>query len=1105
MSRRIQILNSKILAPRSSDAIIRRRLHDLLAGIPESRLTAVVAGAGYGKTTLIAGFAAERGLDAAWYRLEESDRDLATFLNYLVACIRKIHPDFGAETLKRMEEAQVLSQEREAVLAAFILETERVIRRDLIIVLDDYHMVRDNREINDALAFSLEHLPPEVHLVLTSRSELAFPISRLRARREVVDVTERDLAFTPDEIERLYSKLFGISLARSNFQALYRKTGGWASGLILFCHVARGKKPSEIETLLRGVNGSHAYIFNYLEENVHDLLPGDLRKFLVETSILPRLSPEFCDAFLGVENSRRILETLENGHLFTISLDEERNTWIYHQLFREFLQTKLKRGYTTDAKAELHGRAAALLEKEGDEEEALVHYLKAGRIKRARRLLSKAAKELIREGRARLIRSYLNAIPDDALRTEPWLRYLRAGSLELAGDFSEATHEYKKALDLFHQANDVKGIEHCALDLARHDSLSGDFRHAEGSLKDLLARPGVRPIIRLEALGHWVLYSSYYGEVDIADRCFDEAMALCMEIEDPTLRTSIRARLYYFKGWRWLYSGDFEKTLDMAERGKALMEAVSNQRMIAVGCQLISAAHYYLGRFEEGRASAGQGLKIIREKGYRDVTLPWQLILSARNRLELGEIEAARGQAEEGLKSFREIGNPQGLAYAWLALHIVYLKIGESHAAEEALRTGIDVVKELDLPLIQGGLKGSLARFMIDRGRFGEALPLLEESEKKVRHSKFDHAWMLRVWAMHHLRLGQMEPARDKLSRALRICLDNRYDRWVVAEKRWIVPLLAALWRRGEMRAYIEKICREMGPDAENRLFSPIRLEAPGPRNPAAASGAMTSGGAAPGLKVRLLGKFSVNMGPGKTPVGRWKSRKAKTLFKYLAAFRERGYIPKEILMELLWPEEDHRLTANRFHVARASLRKTLEPHIPRRTPSSYILSRGDAYRIDLGKNGWLDIDYFTSELNLAKAEERSEASMAHYLNAASVYRGPFLEEDPYEEWCAAKREMLEADYLRALANLIEAHAADKDHDACIEYAGKYLAIDKYAENIHRKLMRFYYAMGKNAMVIKTFQRCKENIVNDLKCPLSDQTEGLYGELVDMQEGRNSK
>ncbi|MCP4691625.1 MAG: hypothetical protein GY859_26500, partial [Desulfobacterales bacterium] len=333
--------------------------------------------------------------------------------------------------------------------------------------------------------------------------------------------------------------------APSSFRALFRKTGGWASGLILFCHAARGKKSSEIESLLHHINGSHKYVFSYLEENIYGALPDDIRKFLVETSILPRLSPGLCDAFMGIENSRQILERLENGHLFTISLDEESDAWLYHQLFREFLGTRLKHKYTEEAARELHARAARALEKDGDEEGALAHFLKAGRMRRARRLLRKLAKPLFRDGRARLIRSYLDAMPGESSRTEPWGRYLRACSLELAGKFPEAVHEVKKALDLFRQTNDETGMEHCVLDLARYDSLNGDFRRAEKSLRELLARPGFRGVNRFEAQGYWILFASSCGEMETADRHFDEGMAQSAEIEDETFRTFTRTRLMY--------------------------------------------------------------------------------------------------------------------------------------------------------------------------------------------------------------------------------------------------------------------------------------------------------------------------------------------------------------------------------------------------------------------------------------------------------------------------------------------------------------------------------------------------------------------------------
>ncbi|MCP4687572.1 MAG: hypothetical protein GY859_05940, partial [Desulfobacterales bacterium] len=220
--------------------------------------------------------------------------------------------------------------------------------------------------------------------------------------------------------------------------------------------------------------------------------------------------------------------------------------------------------------------------------------------------------------------------------------------------------------------------------------------------------------------GYWILFASSCGEMETADRHFDEGMAQSAEIEDETFRTFTRTRLMYAKGWRWLYAGDFRKSLEMAERGRALMTAASNQRWIAIFNQLFAAVLYFLGRFEEGRDHAEEGLKIMREKGFRDVSFSWQLLLSARNCLELGEIERARARAEEGMGYFREMGNPQGRAYAWLALYTVHMKTGDLHAAESALRSGIGVIKDLDLPLIEGGLKGSLARLLIDQGRFRE-------------------------------------------------------------------------------------------------------------------------------------------------------------------------------------------------------------------------------------------------------------------------------------------------------------------------------------------------------------------------------------------------
>jgi ATP/maltotriose-dependent transcriptional regulator MalT len=204
MDRRIQILNSKLLLPRSSDTIRRERLYPLLDEIPKKRLTTVIAGAGYGKTTLIAEVGKYLGLDTVWYSLDTSDRDFMPFLSYLIEGLKRYSPELGVETFRRIDDVQILNREREAILTVFLSEIEKLVKNDLIIVLDDYHLIQDSNEMNESLKFLLEHLPPLVHLIIISRSDPDLPLSKLRAIREVLDIREADLVFALSEIERLY-------------------------------------------------------------------------------------------------------------------------------------------------------------------------------------------------------------------------------------------------------------------------------------------------------------------------------------------------------------------------------------------------------------------------------------------------------------------------------------------------------------------------------------------------------------------------------------------------------------------------------------------------------------------------------------------------------------------------------------------------------------------------------------------------------------------------------------------------------------------------------------------------------------------------------------
>ena len=252
----------------------------------------------------------------------------------------------------------------------------------------------------------------------------------------------------------------------------------------------------------------------------------------------------------------------------------------------------------------------------------------------------------------------------------------------------------------------------------------------------------------------------------------------------------------------------------------------------------------------------------------------------------------------------------------------------------------------------------------------------------------------------------------------------------------------------------------------------------------------------APSLKVYLFGKFKVFQGDREIPDKRWKSKKAQMIFKYLIYHRKKGYLKKDVLMELLWPEDDPAKTAKRFHVALASMRKTLEPDINRGTPSAYISRSGDAYRIDLGAEGSVDIEEFTKKLKRAQKVQDSDVVLQHYLNAVSLYTGDFLEEDLYVPWCDDEREHFKENFLYILAKIIQHYEIQKDYLTCIDYAGRYLKVDRYAENIYRQLMRCYAITGSKAMVIRTFERCSQNIAQELDIPLSQETEALFKKLM---------
>ena len=332
------------------------------------KLTLISASAGFGKTTLVSEWVASCGRPVAWLSLDEGDNDPTSFLTYLVASLQTITKDIGKGVLG----AQPLTIINEVLLATLLNEIA-AIPDNFILVLDDYHVI-DSEPIDHALTFLLDHLPPQMHLVIATREDPSLPLARLRARGQLTELRAADLRFTPAEAAEFLNQVMGLNLSAEHIAALETRTEGWIAGLQLAALSMQGR--SDAASFIKSFTGSHHFILDYLVEEVLQRQPEHVRNFLLQTAILDRLSSSLCDAVTGQEDGRGMLEALERGNLFVIPLDDQRQWYRYHHLFADVLQTHLIEAQP-DRVATLHLRASAWYERNGLRSDAIRHALAA--------------------------------------------------------------------------------------------------------------------------------------------------------------------------------------------------------------------------------------------------------------------------------------------------------------------------------------------------------------------------------------------------------------------------------------------------------------------------------------------------------------------------------------------------------------------------------------------------------------------------------------------------------------------------------------------------------------------------------------------------------
>ena len=421
------LLDTKLHVPRLRASLVHRsRLIERLQQGMEGTLLLVSAPAGFGKTTLLAQWLVERGIRAAWLSLSAEDNDPVRFLSYIIAALQTLDPSLGINALTLLRASA--SAPLEAVLAILTNDLANYERGQVALVLDDYH-VMTAEPIHRALAYLVEYCPPQLHLVIATRSDPPLPLARLRARGQLTELRAAKLRFAPAEASTFLQEVMGLELSMEAVTTLDDRTEGWIAGLQLAALSVRGR--ADVTGFLAAFTGSHRFVLDYLSEEVFAQQPASIQSFLLYTCILERLSGSLCNALMEQEDGQAMLEAVDKANLFLVSLDDERQWYRYHHLFAQVLRARLQQAAPTVLPG-LHRRASQWYEENSFIIEAVQHALSACDFERVADLIEPIGLMMAVQGQVQTVLGWFNAVPEPVIYARPLLSVYHASVLMLA-------------------------------------------------------------------------------------------------------------------------------------------------------------------------------------------------------------------------------------------------------------------------------------------------------------------------------------------------------------------------------------------------------------------------------------------------------------------------------------------------------------------------------------------------------------------------------------------------------------------------------------------------------------------------------------------------
>jgi LuxR family maltose regulon positive regulatory protein len=806
-------LATKLYVPQPPLQLVHRpHLVERLQQAVERPLTLIAAPAGFGKTTLLSSWLEHASLPVAWISLEHDDDDLTRFWSYVFTALSHVHQGLGTSALALLQ-ASPLSPlpPIETVLSVWINDLASL-PHEVALVLDDYHVITA-QSIHRSLTYLLDHLPPQLHLVMAARADPPLPLARLRARGHLTEIRAADLRFTSLETAAFLTHALGLELSGEDIATLEARTEGWIAGLQLAALSMQEHK--DIPGFLKAFTGSHRYIIDYLVEEVLARQPELVQTFLLQTAILERLEGSLCEAVIGElggeASGQAMLEQLEQANLFLTPLDDSRLWYRYHQLFAEALRHRLQRTHPALV-PELHRRASAWYEQQGLTRDAIYHALAATDFVQAARLIEQTFNALVRRGEIATLKRWAAALPDELVRSNIELAILQGWLLFVSGKHDEA---------LLH----LQDIEHTfgissVSDEPRVQQMMPSGSESSAAIKGRLA--AIRASIALT-------------QGDLPRTITLSRLALEYLPQESMARSYVAGYL----GKAHYFSGDIKAASIALKEACRVSWEVKHIYGLFLVIHDLAHLHILQGHLYQADQTCRQALQQAKDQGGNQPAQGLAFVIRGHLEREWNHLDAATSLLQEGIKLCDQTTNTRVIVQAYIELAFVHQARGDTDGASVMMQKAVQRaelqrismargIQEVEayqawLSLMQGddvavlhwlqrcnlsldqGVSHlcereylTLVRVLIAQHRLDEAVKwlakLLQLAEAQGRTGSVIEILMLQAEALHAS--GEVNQAIERLSRALSRAEPEGYIRLFVDEGVPMARLLVQLHAR---------------------------------------------------------------------------------------------------------------------------------------------------------------------------------------------------------------------------------------------------------------------------------------------------------------------